>query len=237
MTTKMTTKITTKIFLSFLAIVIVFSGCTKDSPDPETIITETITELDAQADSTWNSGNMGLFHFGPYTKFSFSEGGIVSDSAENWDIAFRNSKILVNGGVGELQDLGQPNRTGDAAAYIIDGVMSEITSVNEDLLIQDGDNTSMYGTTAIIDDQGQAGLGWSIYIEGNIHADLPIWPSLEPESGKILVFRTHDGNHYAKIEMLNFYSDGWTPSSPFPSFGGFYTFNYVYQSEEGNTIF
>ena len=231
----MTTKMTTKIFLSFLAIVIVFSGCTKDSPDPETVITETITELDAQADSTWNSGTMGLFHFGPYTKFSFSEGGIVSDSAENWDIAFRNSKILVNGGVGENADPVQPNRTGEAAAYIIDGEMGEITSVNKALLKQDGDNTSMYGTTAIIDDQGQEVLGWSNYNEGNISQG--IWPTLEAEPGKILVFRTYDGNHYAKIEIINFYSDGWTSASPSPSYGGFYTFNYVYQSEEGNTTF
>ena len=227
-------KTKTILFLSMLTIAIGFTACTKDSPDPvETVITETVTELDAQADSTINT-NFGLVHFGPYTKFSFSEGGIVSDSAENWDIAFRNSKILVNGGVGEITDSAQPNRTGEAAAYIIDGAMVDITSVNEDALMQDGDNTSMYGTTAIIDDQGQEVLGWSNYDEGDVPNG--IWPTLEAEAGKILVFRTHDGNHYAKIEIINFYSDGWTSTSPFPSYGGVYTFNYVYQSNGGTAF-
>jgi hypothetical protein len=223
----MKTTMKTKLFLSMLTIAIGFTACKKDSPDPvvETVITETVTELDAQADSTFNSGTMGLFHFGPYTKFSFSEGGIVADSAENWDIAFRNSKILVNGGVGEPQDLEQPNRTGDAAAYIIDGEMGDITSVNEDLLMQDGDNQGMYGTTAIIDDQGQAGLGWSIY-----NPLATPFPMLEAAAGKILVFRTHN-NRYAKVEITGFYDAAMTNS-----YGGFYTFNYVYQSD-GTTTF
>ena len=80
-----------------LTIAVGFTACDKeDSTDPvETVITETITELDAQADSTINT-NFGLVHFGrSYTKFSFSEGGVVSDSAENWDVAFRSIPKLL----------------------------------------------------------------------------------------------------------------------------------------------
>ena len=232
MKTTMKTTMKTKLFLSMLTIAIGFTACKKDSPDPvvETVITETVTELDATAETFVPNPPGPPIITGDYTKFSFSEGGIVE--GDNWDIAFRNSKIIVNGGTDA--DTSQPNRTGDAAAYIIDGEMADITSVNEALLMQDGDNTSMYGTSAIIDDQGWEVLGWARYDEGNMQSG--IWPSLEPASGKILVFRTYDGNHYAKIEILNFYSD-WTPHSPFPSYGGFYTFNYVYQSEEGNTTF
>jgi len=218
----MKTKTQTTLFLSMLTIAIGFTACTKDSPDPvETVITATITELDAQAETVVQT-NQGLICSGLYTKFSFSEGGIVE--GDNWDIAFRNSKILVNGGEGE--DTSQPNRTGEAAAYIIDGEMGDITSVDEALLMQDGENTSMYGTTAIIDDQGQAGLGWSIY---NSYATP--FPMLDAASGKILVVRTHDGSHYAKVEILNFYDAAMT--NPF---GGFYTFNYVYQSAEGTNF-
>ena len=222
-------KTKTILFLSMLTIAVGFTACTKDSSDPAAIPTVTVTELDAQADSTINT-NFGLVHFGPYTKFSFSEGGIVSDSAENWDIAFRNSKILVNGGVGENADPFQPNRTGEAAAYIIAGEMGDITSVNEALLMQDGDNTSMYGTTAIIDDQGQEGLGWSIYNPGNPQQG--VMPELESLAGRILVFRTYDGSHYAKVEIKGFYDAAMT--NPY---GGFYTFNYVYQSEADVTTF
>lgn len=213
---KTKTKMKTTLFLSMLTIAIGFTACTKDSPDPvETIITNTVTELDATAETFTPNPPGPPIITGDYTKFSFSEGGIVE--GDNWDIAFRNSKIIVNGGTDA--DTSQPNRTGEAAAYIVDGVMAEITSVNEDLLMQDGENTSMYGTTAIIDDMGQADLGWAHYNDANPQA-----PILEALAGKILVFRTHD-NKYAKVEILNFYDTPMT--NPY---GGFYTFNYVYQS-------
>jgi hypothetical protein len=44
-----------------------------------------------------------------------------------------------------------------------------------------------------------------------------------------LVFRTHD-NKYAKIEIIYFY-DSLNPVTSDGDIGGFYTFNYVYQSE------
>ena len=216
---KTKTKMKTTLFLSMLTIAIGFTACTKDSPKP-TIITATITELDATAETVTNT-QFGLVCTGPFTKFSFSEGGEVQ--GDNWDIAFRNSKIIVNGGT-DL-DISQPSRTGNAAAYRIDGLMAEISSVNVDLLKQDGDNAGMFGTTAIIDDQGQAGLGWSLY-----NNDIPQAPILEPLAGKIFVFRTHD-NKYAKVEILNFYDNPMT--NPY---GGYYTFNYVYQAD-GTTNF
>jgi hypothetical protein len=216
---KTKTKMKTTLFLSMLTIAIGFTACTKDSPKP-TIITATITELDATAETVTNT-QFGLVCTGPFTKFSFSEGGEVQ--GDNWDIAFRNSKIIVNGGTDS--DTSQPSRTGNAAAYKIDGLMAEISSVNVDLLKQDGSNTSMYGTTAIIDDQGQAGLGWSLY-----NNDIPQAPILEPLAGKIFVFRTHD-DKYAKVEILNFYDNPMT--NPY---GGYYTFNYVYQAD-GTTTF
>ena len=221
---KTKTKIKTTLFLSMLTIAIGFTACTKDSPKP-TIITATITELDATAECV--STQFGLVCTGPFTKFSFSEGGEVQ--GDNWDIAFRNSKIIVNGGTDS--DTSQPSRTGDAAAYRIDGLMDQITSVNLALLKQDGDNAGMFGTTAIIDDQGQVfppavePLGWSLY-----NNDIPQAPILEPLAGKIFVFRTHD-NKYAKVEILNFYDNPMT--NPY---GGYYTFNYVYQAD-GTTTF
>ena len=221
---KTKTKIKTTLFLSMLTIAIGFTACTKDSPKP-TIITATITELDATAECV--STQFGLVCTGPFTKFSFSEGGEVQ--GDNWDIAFRNSKIIVNGGTDS--DTSQPSRTGNAAAYRIDGLMDQITSVNLALLKQDGDNAGMFGTTAIIDDQGQVfppavePLGWSLY-----NNDIPQAPILEPLAGKIFVFRTHD-NKYAKVEILNFYDNPMTNT-----YGGFYTFNYVYQADETTTF-
>jgi hypothetical protein len=236
----MKTTMKTKLFLSMLTIAIGFTACKKESPEPisgctdsialnfdplatiddssciyNTIISGTIIELDAQA-ATFipNPPPAPPTITGDYTKFSFSEGGIVE--GDNWDIAFRNTSIIVNGGM--ASDASQPNRTGDGGIYLISGTMEDITSVVEAYLQGDGETG-----TAIIDDMGQMQMGWCVYD----HATNVI----SPIAGEILVVRTHD-NKYAKVEILNFYDSPMT--NPY---GGFYTFNYVYQSEAEVTTF
>lgn len=205
--------LTNKVFLSLFFFAIIIGSCTKDDPDPDTIITATITELDAQAIVMPNPPPDPPTVTGDYTKFSFSEDTVVT--GDNWDIAFRSTSILVNGG--GSSDTSQPARTGNAAVYIADGTMVEITSADTSLFLQDTQNG-----TAIIDDFGQMQLGWCAY-------DF-VTHMLSPIPGKILVIRTHD-NKYAKVEILNFYDAAMTNN-----FGGFYTFNYVYQSS-GDTSF
>jgi hypothetical protein len=215
---KTTTK--TKLFLTMLTIAIGFTACKKDSPDPVetptiTITTATITELDAQAATfTNNPPPTPPTITGDYTKFSFSEGTVVE--GDNWDIAFRNTSIIVNGGM--ASDASQPDRTGDGGIYLISGIMEDITSVVETYFQED-----LETGTAIIDDMGQMQMGWCVYDHTT--------NLISPIAGEILVVRTHN-NKYAKVEILNFYDSPMT--NPF---GGFYTFNYVYQSEEGNTTF
>ena len=201
-------KTKTTLFLSMLTIAIGFTACTKDSPDPvETIITETITEFGYHAEPTMTQ--FGPVYTGDYTKFSFSEGGQVE--GDNWDIAFRSTHIIVNGGV--ASDTSEPSRSGNAAVYITDNVMADVTSVDISLLMQDGESSS-----AIINDLGVGADGgpgvWCEYANQIV----------TPISGKILVIRTHD-DKYAKIEITNFYN-----TNPAHIYGGFYTFNYVYQS-------
>jgi hypothetical protein len=231
MKTKMKTKM--KFVLSALIVLILFPSCQKEKGciDPiainynidaevddgscvyNTIITGTITELDAQGTVIMNPPPSPPTVTGDYTKFSFAEGGIVE--GENWDVAFRSTSIIVNGGM--ASDSSQLSRTGNAAVYLIDGTMTEISSVDEGLLTQDAATS-----TAIIDDFGQMQMGWCVYDHAtNI---------ISPIAGKILVFRTHD-NKYAKVEILNFYDAAMTNI-----YGGFYTFNYVYQSDGGITF-
>ena len=136
---KTTTK--TKLFLTMLTIAIGFTACKKDSPDPVetptiTITTATITELDAQAATfTNNPPPTPPTITGDYTKFSFSEGTVVE--GDNWDIAFRNTSIIVNGGM--ASDASQPDRTGDGGIYLISGIMEDITSVVETYFQEDLD--------------------------------------------------------------------------------------------------
>ena len=206
----------TKLVLSMLTLAVVFTACKKESPAPvDTVITATITELDAQA-ATFapNPPPAPPTITGDYTKFSFAEGTVVE--GDDWDVAFRSTSIIFNGGVASHSS--QPNRTGNAAVYIIDGTMEDISSVDESLLLQDWATS-----TAIIDDMGIQQMGWCVY---DFATNM-----ISPIAGKILVVRTHD-NKYAKIEILNFYDAAFSNV-----YGGFYTFNYVYQSEEGALTF
>jgi len=206
----------TKLVLSMLTLAVVFTACKKESPAPvDTVITTTITELDAQA-ATFipNPPPAPPTITGDYTKFSFAEGTVVE--GDDWDVAFRSTSIIFNGGV--ASNSSQPSRTGNAAVYLIDGTMEDISLVDESLLLQD-EATS----TAIIDDMGIQQMGWCVY---DFTTNM-----ISPIAGKILVVRTHD-NKYAKIEILNFYDATCTNV-----YGGFYTFNYVYQSEESNLTF
>ena len=194
----------------FLLSLFLFASCEKSNND-EIIIDEAVikfVELNA-SEYTVNTSDTSLA-IGKYTRFSFSEGDTVSH--DNWDVAFSGTTILVNGG-SPFGD-NQPGRSGNAAVYIATGIMSDIKTVDVSKFIQDNTNSP-----AIANDYGFSDKGWCSYSGAPDHIISPI-------PGKILVFRTHDGKHYAKMEILNFYD---TPITS--QYGGYYTFNYVYQSD------
>lgn len=144
---------------------------------------------------------------GDYIKFSFESGDIVT--GENWDIAFRGTTILVNGGEASAED--QPGRTGNAGAYLETGVLADVTTVNEGGFAQDSAENGLAIPTG-------SGNGWYNYDPTN--------HTINPIAGKVLVVRTHDGK-YAKVEILSYYEDG-APNEELSN-SQTYTFNYVYQ--------
>lgn len=152
---------------------------------------------------------------GDFVKFDFSSGETTTNTTE-WDIAFRGTTILVNGGesTGATQE---PERNGNAAAYILSETFSETKEVNESLLQQDGSSGHAITTGS--------GNGWYTY-DPSTHL-------ISPTAGKVLIFRTAD-NHYAKVEILSYYKDN--DSSKIEN-GRYYTFNYVYQPNFGVTTF
>jgi len=142
---------------------------------------------------------------GEFTKFDFST-GLTTTSTTDWDIAFRATSIIINGGVSS-NTTDEAERTGNAAAYITTGTMASITDVNTSSLAQDSENNY------VLDD-------WYTY------AGPPTY-IIAPTPGKILIVRTRDGK-YAKVEILSYYKDA--PDSPdaFIDEERYYTFNYVY---------
>jgi|GEM_PF-462983 len=163
-------------------------------------------------------GGMGQPVSGAFAKFDF-ETGTSTDSDTDWDIAFRGSSIVVNGGVSSgITD--EPERNGLGAAYIATGTMETVTAVDTSLLVEDSADGF-----AIPEGSGN---GWYTY-DSSTHV-------ITPTAGKILVFKTRDGK-YAKVEILSYYKDA--PASPdiYTDESRYYTFNYVYQPHEGVETF
>lgn len=201
------------LFLSIFLISIVSCSTDDDNTVLLEVQTETVLNLHAP-----QSGGQGEPVSGAFTKFNF-ETGTTTTSETDWDIAFRGTAIIVNGG----QSLGtndEPERTGNAAAYIANGTMASVTEVDTDLLVSDSANG--YAIPA------GSGNGWYLYN--------PQLFLVTPIAGKILVFRTHDGR-YAKVEILSYYKDAPENPNAMVDEGRYYTFNYVYQPNQDITIF
>lgn len=192
-----------------LAISIALFSCSKDdetSPAP----TPSATALTVQTYSNLFAPSTGVppNTTGDFVKFSFSTNQIVT-TGDNWDVAFRATSILVNGGIAAS---GQPTRTGVGAASVVTGTFTNITTAPTDNLFAQDSATGNAIPTG-------SGNGWYNY-NGATNIVSPI-------AGKVIVVKTHDGK-YAKMEILNYYKDApANPTGTEPS--RYYKFNYVYQ--------
>ena len=148
-----------------------------------------------------------------FIKFSFKDQ--TTTEGDDWDIAFRGTEILVNGGFPGTNN--EPARTGLAAGYITIGNYGGIKSVNENLLHQDSETQKAIPST-----NG----GW-YEIDNNV---------ILPYSDKTLVFKTHN-SRYAKVKIVSFYKDAPENISSFSSKPEYYTFSYTYQPNEGIQTF
>ena len=200
--------------IPIILLLLFICSCDEDSSYDPTINFETISNLYAPVE-----GGQGQTNSGSFTKFDF-ETGSTTESDTDWDIAFRGTSIIVNGGTG-LNDSYEPERNGDAGAYIFNGTLAQLESVDNDLFLQD----SQIGYAV----QTGSGNGWYNYTGSPEHLILPI-------PGKILVFRTRN-NKFSKVEILSYYFDAPEIPDGLSDESRYYTFNYVYQNEAGNTSF
>ena len=122
--------------IKFLTIVLAmtsFLACSDDSDDLLPVVSITVEDLHAPQE-----GGMGQPISGPFTKFDFDT-GMETDSETDWDIAFRATDIIVNGG-SSMGTTDEPARNGDGGAYIAMGTMADVTEVNVSLFTQDSEN-------------------------------------------------------------------------------------------------
>lgn len=192
-----------------------FSSCSSDddnTPTPDPVQSEQVSNLFAP-----QTGGQGQPVGGEFTKFDF-ETGMQTTSDTDWDIAFRGTTIAVNGGIVTGTD-DEPARTGNAGATIITGTFASVTTAEGLTFAQDANSAFAISTGS--------DNGWYNY---NPQVNL-----ITPIPGKILVFRTTEGN-YAKVEILSYYKDN--PSQPDQtSESRYFTFNYVYNPNAGETSF
>lgn len=203
----------------FLIAIVIMLGLTACSSDDEPIVLEVASDTVANLYAP-QTGGQGQPISGAFTKFDFASGTETTSDTE-WDIAFRGTAIIVNGGV-SLGTTDEPERNGNGAAYIAVSSFAGVNAVDASLLVQDGSSGYAIPTGS--------GNGWYTYD--------PMTNTINPIPGRVLVIRTRNGR-YAKVEILSYYKD--SPSEITPEIAAndlrYYTFNYVFQPNEGNTSF
>jgi hypothetical protein len=210
---------TRSIIGSVLAAVVLFQSCTKEeTSSPRVTLIEKIVK-DIPADTVVGLVNGRPTGVNKYTLYSFENNAIVPNSDSNstkWDIGFKDTKIIVNGGT---------SGPGQGGAFVYVGTFNDLTSVPADSTFK-VDATPNFAITAANN------LGWYFYnAPVNLVTALP---------GRVLVFRTATGR-YAKVEILNYYKGGTTPAATDPDAvkiynQRYYTFKYSYQAD-GTTNF
>ncbi|MEW7280066.1 HmuY family protein [Aquimarina sp. 2201CG1-2-11] len=165
------------------------------------------------------TGGQGQPVGGDFTKFDF-ETGEITTSDTDWDIAFRGTTIAVNGGA-TTGTADEPARNGEVSVAIAEGIFSNITTADGLSFSQDTDQGFAIPTGS--------DNGWYNYSGAPNHLITPI-------PGKILVFKTSNGN-YAKVEILSYYKDAPANPNVMTNEGRYYTFKYVYNPNVGVTSF
>jgi hypothetical protein len=203
--------------LSILALVLFTASCSNDDDKKEQTIPAVVTQNFSNLYAP-QTGGQGQPVGGEFTKFSFSENKIVTN--DNWDIAFRGTTIIVNGGAKyNATDTSEPARTGSGAVSSVSGTFASVTTFPAVVSFK-ADAASVYAIPA------GSGNGWYSY-NSTTHIISAI-------AGKVFVVKTHDGK-YAKFEILSYYKDApITPEST--SLSPYYTFNFAYQANSTTTF-
>ncbi len=195
------------IILGMLAGFLLLGACKKkEEAKPAILEVQIVSNLPADPTSNPSTGQPQPAS-GKFTLYSLRENTIVpnTDSTTNkWDIGFRGTTIIVNGGA---------IRAGQGGAFIFTGLFEDLKEIDANQTFStDQSPTQLAIPTG-------SGNGWYNYN--------PQQNWISPIPGRVLVIRTGDGK-FAKVEVLSYYKDAPTEPS-FTAQARYYTFRYVYQ--------
>lgn len=189
--------------------ILLLTSCSNDDNETTTqtksLETKKVSNLYAP-----QSGGQGTPVSGDFVKFSFETGEVVT-TGDNWDIAFRGTSIIVNGG---YAGSGEPSKNANVSLATVTNTLSGVTEAPSDDSFKQ-DTQSAYAIPT------GSGNGWYSY-NSTSHVIAPI-------AGKVFVVKTVNGK-YAKFEILSYYQNApANPTGTEPS--KYFTFNYVYQPD------
>lgn len=215
---------------------VVLSACdtTGDDPEPVALNVQTATSIPADP-TTGRDPNTGQpLSNDLYTLYDLDAGEIVLASSETdasirqrdsvsttWDLGFKGSTIIVNGGT---------SGPGEGAAQILTEAFAAVTEAPADGYVADGSNTSC---PAVVTPGGTfpgSPLAICTGSDNGWYSYAPQQNLLTPIAGRTIVLRTGDGN-YAKVRILNYYEGN--PSAPDPNTDAsrYFTFEYIVQPD------
>jgi hypothetical protein len=159
---------------------------------------------------------------GKFTLYSLKDNKVIANADSNstkWDIGFRATTIIVNGGTSGMAK---------TTAQVATGDFDTLTEAPATGYVAD-DKTSATAPYAVPIGSGK---GWYNYNGANPQA-----PLITPIPGKVIFIKTND-NNYAKIQIQSYYKGA--PASPTVTDAQqnarYFTFRYAYQPN-GTLVF
>lgn len=218
-----------KTLLAVLVGTTIFTACTKDKietpADPAafnvSVNGKIVTVSNIPADTIIGFATSGQpYGSGKYSFFSLETNTWVSnaDSATTkWDLAFAGTTIRVNNAT---------SGPGNGGAFVYNGIFDAVATVHADSIFKIDNHPTAYAITR------GSGKGWYNY-DGATNL-------LSPIPGRVLIIRTASGK-YAKVEILNYYRGGSTPSASASdaikiSEQRYYKFRYTFQANGSKTF-
>ncbi|MEI6265992.1 MAG: HmuY family protein [Sphingobacteriia bacterium] len=200
----------------FIALIISLASCSKDTTTANSNNTpvSSVTVNNFAADTILGLTAQGIpYGAGKYTFYSLESNKSVasSDSATTkWDLGFRGTSIIVNGG---------NSGPGMGGGFVFVGLYNNLSTIPSDSTFKVDNAPSSYAITA------GSNRGWYVYDAIN--------NLVSPIPGRVLVIRTASGK-YAKVEILNYYKGGVTPAASASDAiklteQRYYTFRFTYQ--------
>jgi hypothetical protein len=213
----------------------IFSSCSNDDEnnpvattlDPLAVNVVSNLAADTSVASSTPTGPPAVT--GHFTLFNLKTGRQVStaDSATTqWDLGFRATAIIVNGG---------SSGPGQGGASVLSGVFADVDS----LILETGVPVGVRNATVLVPFQTDSATGVTARAipsvsDGGWYNYNTATNIITPLPGRVLAIRTADGK-FAKVEIVSYYKGA--PAVPSASDKSrFYTFRYTYQPDGSGRV-